>query len=124
MTEQTHKNLKLSPNFTLGEFLAAGDTEPPASVVENLRLLAQRLQVLRDILGKPIKINSGYRSPAYNKKVGGAAKSMHLFGMAVDIQLSAADQKLLKLDNWSGGYGKAPTWCHLDIRAEKARWNY
>lgn len=52
----------------------------------NLRLLVEKvLDPLRAMYGRPIYVNSGYRSPEVNKKVGGAAKSMHLKGCAADI---------------------------------------
>jgi len=45
------------------------------------------LQVIRDEIGKPIKINSGYRSPEHNKSVGGVKNSMHVKGKAADITI-------------------------------------
>jgi len=50
-----------------------------------------RLQALRDALAKPLIIRSAYRSPAHNKKVGGAAKSKHLDGTAFDIAMANHD---------------------------------
>ncbi|MEM7212941.1 MAG: D-Ala-D-Ala carboxypeptidase family metallohydrolase [Pseudomonadota bacterium] len=89
---------KLSPNFTLGELLRSDKAEelglvdhqhnPPADVVDNLRYLCtSTLQPIRDRLGFPIRITSGYRSPAVNQAVGGAATSQHLFGQAADAHL-------------------------------------
>ncbi|WP_448826708.1 D-Ala-D-Ala carboxypeptidase family metallohydrolase [Capnocytophaga bilenii] len=52
----------------------------------NVKALAQQLEVLRAALGnKPIIITSGYRTPAHNKKVGGADNSQHLTASAADI---------------------------------------
>jgi uncharacterized protein YcbK (DUF882 family) len=89
------------------------------------------LQVLRDYLGKPIKINSGYRSPAHNAKVKGAKNSMHVKGKAADIvvqgytptQLAAVIFKLIEEKKIrQGGVGIYPTFVHYDIRGTKARW--
>ena len=50
-----------------------------------------KLQGLRTTLGKPMIVNSGYRSPEHNKRVGGAAQSMHLEGKAFDISMANHD---------------------------------
>jgi hypothetical protein len=52
------------------------------------------LEVLRDRYGHPIIINSGYRSPQLNKKVGGVSTSNHLTGCAVDIRCNGAEQAI------------------------------
>lgn len=121
----TIRNLQLTPNFKLGEFLQAGVHEaPPQWILDNLYFLANRLQVVRDILGKPITITSGYRTSAHNKAVGGAPQSLHLSGMAADIVVPGMParevQKVLK--NWSGGMGSYLHFTHLDCRKSKARW--
>lgn len=117
------KDIQLTPNFKLREFLHEGSPMPAPFIIDNLYRLANRLQVLRDIYG-PITINSGYRTPAHNKAVGGATDSMHLKGMAADINIKgmtpAEVQKALK--NWSGGMGVYGSFTHLDIRSSKARW--
>lgn len=56
-------------------------------VYTNLYYLAYYLDSVRSKLGKPILINSGYRSLSVNKAVGGVKNSRHLQGLAVDIQL-------------------------------------
>lgn len=54
--------------------------------VANLTLLVTKvLDPLREAYGKPITVNSGYRSPELNRQIGGAASSDHLKGMAADI---------------------------------------
>lgn len=122
---------KLSKNFTLDEFKSKDGAPTPPDVLENLRELAKNLQVLRDYLGKPIKINSGYRSPAHNAKVKGAKNSMHVKGKAADIvvqgytptQLAAVIFKLIEEKKMrQGGVGIYPTFVHYDIRGTKARW--
>jgi uncharacterized protein YcbK (DUF882 family) len=79
--------MKLTKNFSLSEFDCNDGSVTPKEVIVNLQLLAEQLQVLRDFVGKPITINSGYRSPSYNKKIGGASRSQHLLGTAADIRI-------------------------------------
>ncbi|MFT7592782.1 MAG: zinc D-Ala-D-Ala carboxypeptidase [Paracoccaceae bacterium] len=50
-----------------------------------------RLQALRDRLGKPLIVRSAYRSPEHNRAVGGAKRSKHLIGAAFDIAMSNHD---------------------------------
>ena len=79
--------------FTLAELTRSStaqamgvDNTPTPGAVENLnRLMEQTLDPLREAWGKPIYVNSGYRSAAVNKAVGGVATSHHLKGMAADI---------------------------------------
>lgn len=60
--------------------------EPNAAIADNLvRLTINVLDPLRIAYGKPITVNSGYRSKALNKIVGGVANSQHLEGKAADI---------------------------------------
>lgn len=56
------------------------------------------LQPLRDELKTPIYINSGFRSAAVNKRVGGAKNSAHLFGRAADIKIDSERKGLIILD--------------------------
>jgi zinc D-Ala-D-Ala carboxypeptidase len=87
---------QLSPNFTLAELIrsntatARGISNVPTAVhQENLRrLVVNVLQPLRDIVGRPVSINSGYRSPALNRAVGGSTTSQHSHGEAADIRVS------------------------------------
>ena len=59
---------------------------PTQEEIRNLGALAQNvLQPLRDMLGKPITITSGFRNKLLNQKVGGASNSQHLYGQAADI---------------------------------------
>lgn len=110
-------------NFKIGEFVRDGDS-PDNEQVLNLIALANRLQLMRDILGKPITITSGFRSPEHNKKIGGAVGSLHLSGMAADIQVK--DMELVKFFNmlnvsWSGGLGLYDYHVHVDI-GQRRRW--
>ena len=122
---------KLTKNFDLKEFNCKDNSETPAELIPNLQELANNLQILRDFLGTSLHINSGYRSHAYNKKIGGAKFSQHLLGKAADIssnkftpeQIHAAVIKLIDEGKVNfGGVGIYNSFLHVDIRKEKARW--
>ena len=95
---QLNANAKLSEHFTLGEMTASSHKEvyniPSHEAIANLTNLCGWLEVLRSRAGAPIIINSGYRSPQLNKKIGGAANSNHLTGCAVDIRTSGMEQAI------------------------------
>lgn len=61
------------------------NTPPPEAVEQMERLIADVLQPARVRLGAPIRVNSGYRSEALNRAVGGAPRSYHLYGRAADL---------------------------------------
>ena len=87
--------------FTLAEFLRSDtakkkniDNTPTFEVVERLDELVDKfLDPLRAAYGMPIKISSGYRCPALNKAVGGAATSVHMIGYAADMQVGGSFNK-------------------------------
>lgn len=85
------KNIQLSKNFTLDEFVitATGiENIPGEKEIAALRQLCEKvLQPLRDAVGKPVIISSGYRSPLVNKAIGGSATSQHVKGEAADISI-------------------------------------
>ena len=85
-------------------------------------------QSLRDRLGKPLTINSGFRCAEYNKKVGGKPNSQHLSGKALDIKLPTgidADQMEKEMEAIGAtAIGKYKTFCHMDEREGKYRWDY
>ena len=94
---QLNANAKLSEHFTLGEFTKSGSHPevyniPSHEAIANLANLSKWLEVLRERAGTPIVINSGYRSPQLNRKIGGAPNSNHLTGCAVDIRVSGMEQ--------------------------------
>lgn len=83
---------KLSNNFTLEELTTTSqkaDNTPTAEAKKHLQELCDTcLQPLRDFYGKGITINSGYRSAAVNKLVGGSSTSAHSVGYAADTKPS------------------------------------
>ena len=85
-----NKQAKLSEHFSLGELTKTNvkgiNNEPPHAAVLNLKNLCENwLEPLRQAQG-PIVINSGFRSEAVNKAIGGVKGSNHLTGCAVDIR--------------------------------------
>lgn len=123
--------MKLTENFSREEFDCKDGTKVPAELMPNLRELVKNLQVLREDIGEPIHVNSGYRTPAYNKRVGGKSASQHLKAKAADItaksftpkQLAARIEKLIAAGKMKqGGIGIYPGFTHYDVRGTKARW--
>ena len=103
----------------------------PYNLKDKVQALAKQLQILRDYLNEPIHINSGYRTPAYNKKIGGKPNSYHIKAMAADItvksktpkQLALVIEKLISNGTLKiGGMGVYNGFIHVDTRKVKARW--
>ena len=93
----TNSKMQLSQHFQLGEFTKSNYPEvyniPSHVAIENMRRVCVWLEALRQAQG-PIVINSGYRSPQLNKRVGGGSTSNHLTGCAVDIRCSGIEQAI------------------------------
>jgi hypothetical protein len=87
--------MRLSQNFTLNEFTKSQaaerlnlDNQPKGEHLENLKHLVEKvIQPTRNHFNRVMTINSGYRSPAVNKAIGGAATSQHCNGEAADIEI-------------------------------------
>ena len=85
--------MRLSKNFTLSEITRSNtatrlniSNAPSQEHLNNMQVLIRDLiQPMRDALG-PVRISSGYRSPALNRAIGGSSKSQHCKGQALDIQ--------------------------------------
>ena len=145
---EINKQAKLSQHFTLGELcktsVKTADGNIPSHVqIENMKRVCGWLEMLRDEWNKrygdgddPIIINSGYRSPAVNKAVGGVATSNHLTGCAVDIRVLGMEQLLryaailLDISDDSGEdfdellierNAKGTYWLHFAVRPEGNR---
>lgn len=118
--------MKLSPNFSSGEFVCRDGSSHPI----DCGLIAM-LQAIRSHVRVPLVITSGYRSPTYNAKIGGAAKSQHIMGNAADFVVPTVD--IHSVHEWidnvfpdcglglyvrDGGWG----WIHIDNRGYRARW--
>lgn len=126
-------NEKLTENFNLFEFSCNNESKTPVpkKYLNNVRKLAENLQVLRYDIAKSINVNSGYRTPAYNKKVGGVKASQHMTAKAADIHVKGISPKKLgerikklieegKMDK--GGLGIYKNFVHYDIRGVNRRW--
>ena len=86
--------------------------------------LVSILDILRSQVGKPVYINSGYRTPTRNKAVGGAKYSYHMRGMAADIRVDGMTakeiaNKLNKIIPNECGIIVYNTWVHFDVRTGK-----
>ena len=126
--------MKLTNNFWLKEFNCNDGTQMPLSVFYRLQKVAIQLQVLRDYLSSSITVNSGYRSPEYNKRIGGVANSQHILGNAADITVKgytpknvylAIEHLINKGEMLQGGLGLYNNFVHYDIgyNGKKRRWN-
>ena len=95
---QLNSKANLSEHFVLGEFTRSKYPEvyniPSHEAIANLKRVCEWLEVLRNKIGHPIVINSGYRSPQLNRKVGGAPTSNHLTGCAADIRTNGMEQAI------------------------------
>ena len=145
---EINKSINLTEHFTLGEMtvtsVKTADKNIPSHVaIENLKRLCKWLEALRAQYNirysdgsHPIVINSGYRSPEVNRRVGGSPTSNHLTGCAADIRVYGIEQalryavillnyaddsdqdfdELLIERNKRGGY-----WIHFAVRPEGNR---
>lgn len=119
----TDANEKVGQHFKVREFACKDGSQ----VVFIDSYLVSILDILRNQAGKPVIINSGYRTPARNKAVGGAKYSYHMRGMAADIRIEGMTAKEIanKLNaivpNDECGIIVYNTWVHIDTRTKKYR---
>ena len=125
--------MKITAHFSKEEFECNDGSEMPLQVFNNVIEVAENLEVIRAHFNSPVTINSAYRSPVYNRRVGGAATSQHLSGRAADIvidgvspdEVADAIEFLIETGLMKeGGLGRYDTFTHYDIRGKKARWDY
>jgi zinc D-Ala-D-Ala carboxypeptidase len=123
---------RLSRHHTLTELIASEtarergiDNRPGLRELDNLRRLAAGLDAVRDLLGHPLDISSGYRSPALNAAVGGVAGSQHTQGLAADFTCASFGSPLavaqaiaasdIAFDQCILEFGR---WVHLSFAAD------
>lgn len=101
------------------------NTLPPPELWDNLKPTLPQADALREFFGAPIKVLSVYRSPAYNRAVGGEKKSFHMRFMAMDLApLKGGDDEIRRLKNCAeilikkgkltGGVGRYSWGVHID----------
>ena len=115
---------KLSDNFRVNEF-SCTDGSDAVFVSPELVTVLQKIRVK---FGKPVHINSAFRTSVKNKAVGGSPKSQHMYGLAADIHIDGVAPKEIaayaeKLLPNTGGIGIYKTFTHIDVRKVKSRWN-
>lgn len=117
---------QLSPHFTLAELTITDhrqlDNTPSDKVKANLVRLAEFLEQVKAVLGgKPIMVNSGYRSIAINQAVGGKPTSQHCLGCAADIRVPGMTPDAVVRAVVKSGlpYDQCirefDSWCHISI---------
>lgn len=126
------RRVKLSANFTVGELVSSGGRA--ADVARMSPQLVRCLQALRDRLGKPVRVSSGYRSWArnvalYRARGGNPTFSRHCSGQAADISvagMSGLDVAKAVLDSCGPdiAVGIGSTYAHVDVRGTWTRWSY
>ena len=124
-----HSKGRLSPHFTYEEAKCRDGTHIPRRLRSQARNHAFNLERLRHELGdNPVRIISWYRTPAYNRSVGGASKSKHMDAVATDHPVQWVRQfphfdQIADRIFANGGFGAYPGGArHLDSRGYKARW--
>lgn len=115
-----------SKHFILSEF---DSRDQPGSGSNMQRSTLAMLEKAREIAGVPFIINSGYRTPAHNKAVGGSDTSSHLKGYAVDVAVNPMNRDRIMGAMVSAGFrrvGIAKTFLHVDNDPTKpnATWYY
>jgi hypothetical protein len=113
----------LTVNFKVKEFAQKDGKEDTILIDDRL---VRVLQVIRDSLNKPIRINSGYRTAEYNRQIGGATNSQHIKGTAADIAITgvtpfnvacAAEKAFAQIGVKVGGIGQYANFTHIDVRS-------
>jgi len=92
LAQAINTNMLLTPHFTLEELTHTDhrefDNTPNSSEINNLKRLAEMLEQVKTLLdGKPIMVNSAFRSSAVNSAVGSKETSQHRVGCAADIRV-------------------------------------
>lgn len=132
--ELVSKHITLEEATTSSTALRNGINNQPDSVTfERMKLVAEKcFEPLREWYGKPIKVNSFYRSQLLNVKVGGSATSQHVKGEAIDLSGGSREEnkKLfewcksnLEFDQllWEYGNESGPDWVHISYKAKGNR---
>ena len=128
-------DIQISDNFNLKELVHSNTAdaegiheqyEPELDVIDNLTALVNKvLQLLRDLYGKPIHVNCGYRCTRLNAAVGGVKTSQHLYGQAADCSCENNKELIevlmksdIDFDQCISEKGSAerPAWVHISYK--------
>jgi hypothetical protein len=120
--------MNITPNFTLAELTASEtasrndwDNTPDPTELANLKRLADLLEQVRVLLGKPVLVNSAYRSKRANDAVGSKDTSQHRIGCAADIRVPGMtpDQVVRKIIasgiNFDQVIREFDAWTHISV---------
>ena len=109
-------------NYGISNSMNSGQLAKAIKLAENC------FEPIRERWGKPIRVNSGYRSPAVNKRIGGALTSQHSLGEAIDLDLHDRDLFEWIIDNvvfdqliFEGGTEDSAAWFHISYREGRNR---
>lgn len=112
---------KIKPHFKASEFQCKDKTEELLVAQDLLNILEE----IRKHFDTPVIINSGYRTPSWNSKVGGTPNSYHCKGMAADIVVKGKSSKeVAEYANSimeKGGIIRYTNFTHIDVREKKYR---
>jgi zinc D-Ala-D-Ala carboxypeptidase len=96
-------SIKLTEHFTLAEMIKSPtaqrlglSNQPTPEHIENMRYCCEKiLEPVRKYFGKPVTVNSSYRSPRVNEAVGGSKNSQHVNGQAIDFEIMGISNKVV-----------------------------
>ena len=120
VTGTMDENVSLSQNFKVKEFQCEGKLIIKKELID-------KLQTLRNVLGRPLLVASGFRTPDHNAFVGGVPNSAHITGEAADVYcpgVTAETLAKLAIEVGFNGIGIAKNTIHVDIRPNKRNWRY
>lgn len=116
---------QLSAHFKVQEFACRSG----ADAVLIAPRLVMVLETIRARFGAAVTINSGYRTPEYNAKVGGVARSQHCYGTAADIVVKGQTPEAVAafartlMPDWGGvGVYAKKGFTHIDVREKRSDW--
>jgi uncharacterized protein YcbK (DUF882 family) len=118
--------MRLSPYFLSEEFSCHDGTDVPDELMPNLERLVAVLDAIRLRWGGPLSILSGYRTPDYNRRIGGAKASTHMTAEGADIipgrgfEVKELHDLILHVYRGGelplvGGLGEYKGWVHVDV---------
>lgn len=132
LLDASSRSTKLSPNFTVDELTKSGGRRFTVARIDPR--LVECVQAIRDRVGRPVVVTSGYRSwghneNIYDKRDKKPTLSRHCSGQAVDIRISGMDGMAIAkaaIDACGAdiGVGIGSKYAHVDVRGTWARWTY